>query len=503
MPPNAPWSHDVYARVQFDWRMNHVWLPGASRIMNHPNLMAYYLRDEPRGREMAAALLRLYHALNKLDGYHPSQILYIPPVPTGDEYTDNCDILGVDPYWVPGGDKPSSDNPLVVARSTWMLRQRGDRDRKLAWITPCAESFSRTELRLFVESEQRVQTYLSLIQGARGLIYFVYPFVHQSTYDTFVRLGREMKILGPACAAPDVPQTIRYTPVAFEPLKNIYPDVQVALKKNPAGGYILLAANWKPYPVDVKFTVSCLGDPGTVRLLFDKTTEFPVKGKSFADKMAAMDTRAYALEGFSDQRTPVEIEAALTAYPDKSDAFLTAKGLPPSGAPGKKNILRNSGFEACGIPGMPDYYRDIRTATTALGIRSGDPRGDCGWRVDTNRPFEGKHSLRLDHTKGVKTFFLFGTSPELTKKTPFTFSAWIRSDRENGASFSFYGPNLAGKPIPLTADWQRFEVLVFVPPKLPWAGHTFGFYTSAADSNTVWIDAMQLEQGMEMTEYEP
>ncbi len=501
-PPGEPWSHDAVARIQWDWRMKHVWLPGMKRIMNHPNLMANYLRDEPQSaRLMAAAILRFYKAINELDGYHPSQVLYIPPIPEGDEFSNNCDILGIDPYWIPGGGKSATDNPLCVDRHTWQARQRADRDLKIAWITPCAEQYSVTRMRLFVESEQRVQTYLSLIQGAKGLLYFVYPFKHQSTYDTFVRLGREMKILGPACAAPDVRQTIRYTPVAFEPRKNVFPDVQVSLKKNPAGGYILLAANWKPYPVDVVYRISLLEESGAVSLLFDQTAAFKVGRRGFSDTLAAMDTRAYAIAGPSELSEPVEIEVSVTAHPERTDAFLTAKGLPDSGEPGKKNILRNSGFEACSIPGMPDYYRDMRTVGTGLGYRVGDPRGDCGWRVDTNRPFEGNHCLRLDVNRGATTFFLFGVSPKLDEPTPFVFSAWLRGDNAQNSTFMFYGPGTDGKRKPLTTEWQRFSQVVTLHPKVPWAGHYFGFYSGTTGTNTVWIDAMQMEKGTNLTDY--
>lgn len=507
-PAGVSWSHDAVATIQWDWLMSHVWLPGIERIMNHPNLIGYYLRDEPQSaRLMAAALLRFYKAINDLDGYHPSEVLYIPPIPKGDEFTSNCDILGIDPYWIPGGGKSATDNPLCVGRHTWETRQRADRDVKIAWITPCAEQYSVTRMRLFVENEQRVQTYLSLINGAKGLLYFVYPFKHQSTYNTFVRLGREMKILGPACAARDIPQTIRYSPAAFEPLKGKYPDVQVSLKKNPAGGYILLAANWRPYPVDVTVTLPW-SDPSdksdlsdTVRHLFDGGATHTLEHGSFTDSLAAMDTRAYALEGPAELTAPVAIAVDVKAYPEQTDAFLTARGLPDSGAPGNKNILRNSGFESCSIPGMPDYYKDMRTPLTKLGYRQGDPRGTCGWSIDTNQPFEGKNCLRLQDS--TYSFLLFGVSPKLDVTTPFVFSTWARSESPTNTYLLFYGPGTERKRIALTNTWTRHSQTVTLTPEIPWSGHYFGFHTGNTGTNNVWLDAMQMEKGTNVTDYAP
>ena len=498
-PPQPDPSLDWLQAIVFkwDWRMNNILLPGARRLMSHPNLMAWYLYDEPQGhRGLAACSLRLHNKLNEMDGYHPTEILYIPPIPEGNEFSDNCDILGIDPYWIPGAGSGDLGNPNRVGGCTWQARQRADRDLKLLSVTPCAEHWSATRMRIYDEREQRVQTYLSLIHGAKNILYFVYPFKHQSTFSTFVRLGKEMAVLGPACLAPEPEQKIECLPVAFDPANNIYPDVQVALKENPAGGYILLAANWRAYPVEITCTLSLLGKFGEVRQVFDKSSVCKVEQGAFVDTLAPMDTRAYAIEGPLELAAPVEISVAMKAQSEKTDAFYTKPAVPRGGLPGRKNILPNSGFEECSIPGVPDYYRDIRTAKTAVGYRLGDPRGDCGWGIDTNRPYEGRNCLRMQGP-----FMLFSASHKIDKQTKYVFSAWVRGDGGTNTIVGFYAAGADEKRAsPLAADWQRISQTITVDPS---GENLIGFsVANPSGTNNVWIDAMQLEQGAVLSDYE-
>ncbi len=486
-----PARKDMTPDESYDWTADNLWIPGVKRLMNHPNIMAWYLADEPQDRrELAARIFSLYGKINEADGYHPTEVLYSGPVPEGEEFTRNSDIQGMDPYWVPGGGGEIG-SPNTVGRQTWIGRRRADRDLKLSWITPCAERWSGSRLRIFAENEQRVQTYLALIHGAKALLYFVYPFVHESTRDTFARLATEMKVIGPACVAPEVDQTIAYSPIGFDPHSNLFPDIQARIMKNPAGGYILLAANYRPYPVDARITVSLLEKGGRVRKLFVQGGELAIENGAIADRFAAMDTRAYAIDGVPEAAAPVAISVDLSSHPEKTDRFLVATAIPEGGS-GRKNILANPGFEQCSIPGMPDYYLDFRTAKTAIGYRFGDKRGDPLVGIETNSPYEGKNCLRMS-----TGFFLF--SSRIAEPAPATYvlSAYVRGAGQGGR-IGFYGPVDNRKPFPLTPEWQRISTTIQYPFK--GEGDIFGFSINA---DQVWIDAMQLEKGTNTTVYAP
>jgi hypothetical protein len=216
-----------------------------------------------------------------------------------------------------------------------------------------------------------------------------------------------------------------------------------------------------------------------------------------------MDTRAYAIPGPDALSAPVEIGVREKARPKETDRFYATAAKPDAAPKGKKNILRNSGFEQCSIPGMPDYYNhySMRTSKTRDGYRLGDPRGDCGWSVDTENPREGERCLRLTGPRGM---LIFGVHPKLEHDTPFTFSAWVRG-RGKDVRFKFYGPNLDRKTsYRATPEWRRISQTFTMPARFGRHGHLFGFYiVSRGEDDTIWIDAMQLEKGMELTAYRP
>ena len=487
--PGMTWQEQTI--LQFDWNMSHIFLPGAKKVMNHPSVIAWYLWDEPQGTDrMADCLSRFHDKLNELDGYHPTEVLYIPPVPEGQMFSKSCEILGIDPYWVPGAGAGDMGNPNRVGKQTWLARRRADQDLKLAWVTPCADYFSGSRMRIITADEQRVQTYLALIHGAKGLLYFRYPFLHQSTHDAFKQLGAEMKTLGPACAAGDITQTIKYTPVDFDPINNGFPDVQAALKRNPDGGFLLLAANWRAYPVEVSFALSALGQSGNVKILFGGKGERKVENGRFSDTIAAMDTRVYAFAESGAVKTPVSIAVDVKPLTEKTDPLYSAVAFPDSGVPGKRNLVRNPGFEDCSLLGMPDYNSFWNLPYPANLWRIGDSRGVNTIGLDTEKPYEGKNCLRIDG--GTMRFIL---APKIDKTTKFVFSAWMRG--APGSTAKFQGPGMDSKMVcKPTNDWQRFHQVIEVKPNADC------FYGVRCSNGPVWIDAIQFEKGSELTDYE-
>ena len=480
-----------------------VWLPGAMSMKDRNNLITWYLSDEPgQSLENASLNLRLHRKVYEQDGYRPTQILQIPPMPEGEAYSSNCDVFGIDPYWIPGaGTDGDIGAPHRVGFQTWTLRRKADRDLKLVSITPCAERWSGINKRIILEKEQFAQTYLALIHGAKGILYFVYPFFHQGTHDTFRKLGAEMKRLGPACVTPEVEQDVVYSPVVWDPRNGHYPDVQVSLKREPAGGYLLLAANWKPYPVEMRVEMPSLGGLKKVPHAFDAEKTFAVSDCSFSDTLEPMGTRAYAI----DVKEPIEpfaIKVNLKKHPEQTDPLYAAvaEGNPRRGV---KNAFANSGFEQDSAPGMPDYY-------TFYGLGARRVGGDGGISVTTNSPFEGKRCMRL--VPGVMINYTIKGSLKPGEDVPAVFSVYARTDDEKGGNLGINAPDTKGKwnadgqrsstNITLTTEWRRIVLPVTLPAGSPaWGWHFRAVGRCAADKG-VYLDAMQLEMGTEATGYE-
>ena len=488
-----------------------VWLPGAMRQKHRPNLITWYLSDEPGiSPENAALNLRLYQKVYEQDGYRPAQILQIPPVPEGEVFSENCDIFGIDPYWIPGaGTDGDIGSPHRVGFHTWYLRRKADRELKLVSITPCAERWSGINKRIILEKEQHVQTYLSLIHGSKGFLYFVYPFYHQGTHDAFRKLGAEMKRLGPACVTPEIDQTIAYSPVVWDPRNGHYPDVQVSLKREPSGGFLLLAANWKPYPVDARIAIPALGRLKKVAHAFDPQKTYAVDGGAFTDTLEPMGTRAYAIEarkleepGSGEPGRTVSIQVDLKKHPEQTDPLYAAvaEGNPRRGV---KNAFANSGFEQDSAPGMPDHFTFYGLGARRVGEASGVV-------VTTNQPFEGEKCIRL--VPNVMLNYTIKGALKPDANVPAVFSVYARTDDEKGGKLGINAPDISGKwnadgqrsstNIALTTEWTRIVLPVTLPAAAPaWGWHFRASGRCAADQG-IYLDAWQLELGTDATEYQ-
>ncbi len=487
------------------------------------NLMGYCLFDEPNipGVDQDVAGRHYYNLVHELDGHHPVFVVYNTLWDTGDyrrRTTDWCDALVQDPYWVPaaGRYRPSLACVTHVAKMVARTKRLADSAHRVTVTMPQSEYWSGSRKRALTPAEQRCQTYLALIHGSKGIIYFTYRINSQLIADTIRTLAEEMKILGPVCLTPELAQRAVYAPGELNPPAGKFTDIQVSLRRNPAGGFVLLCANTMDCPVDVKFTISALGAAGTVKRLFGAET-YTVGDQSFSDRFEPYATRAYLIgetengklaTGNSGNRqtengaAPVEIRVEMTAHPEQ------ALGEPAADAEldraGKKNQLPNSSFEQAFIPGWPDYYWPAGTRLMPCERIGAE---QSVWGVDTNRPYHGKYCLRLgDGGPGryPQTYNQFNLDPALTRQAArFVLSSWMRANRDGVQIANAIPAALAGETFKLTTQWQRYDMPVLIP-----AGASLliiRWYQPGlnADGDTVWIDAAQLEAGDQATEYEP
>lgn len=464
-----------------------------TNLKDSPQLLSWYGFDEPGLNQVESGRL-LYRKALEIDGYHPSMILYSSWIPAGEEFTDWCDILGTDPYWTPAG-KDVRGTINYMSKIASLTKERADADRKVTWLVPMAELWSGIRKRAILPKEQFCQTYLAMIHGAKGLIYFRWPFWHQQPLETFRALAREMKVLGPIAVTPDVPQAIEYRPGAFDPKKDEYPDVQVSLRQDPKGNYVFLAANSRCCPVDATFRLSILGKTGRVKRLFSDKSCAVSKG-GFSERLEPLATRAYLVGSRRPDSEPVSIIVETVARSDQADRLLAEPGFPDTGRPGKRNIVRNPGFEEASFPGWPDYM-----IVDTNGPRLGEPGVQADWGQDTANPFEGKACLRMKRyglvSAGPVRSFYSVLSPQVQKATAFVLSAHMRADRDS-VKVRFVGTGFGEKEFALTTSWQRYFETGVIPAGLsPY--NCIGVAIPRRESATVWIDAMQLEVGTDPT----
>lgn len=474
---------------------------GVKPVLDAPNLLGYNTFDEPILSHLDQQVQgrALYRTLNEIDGYRPCFVLYSSEIPPGPDATDWSDALGTDPYWIPAGENRNDVN--FVARTTAMTRRRADAVRSVTYIVLMGDYWSGCFKRAVSPSEQRCQTYLALIHGARGLFYFGYPVIVQAMYDTLRDLGAQMRVLGPVCATPDLPQTVAYAPGELDPERDKFTDVQVSLRRNPAGGYVLLCANSRSWPVETTFRIGGLEEGTEVKSLFTGAA-FRVKDGAFGERLEPYATRAYAFTSARPLAVPAQLRVEMKGAPGAAKEI----ALTRLGRVGRRNILPNPSFEEVTVPGWPDYWKQTGVPLT--------PEQRIGglnpvWGVDSTNPFHGKQCVRMTARPGPgRRVTYLEMDLRDTQPKAYVFSAWLRANRDGArAALQVHNYAFTGAESTewrLTTEWKRYTAR-FTSAGKPDQILSLWISLPAAptEDTTAWVDAVQLEQGTEPTDFEP
>lgn len=478
---------------------------GIRAVRGAPNLIAYYSLDEPNlvgqhlgSFEKAIAECELmYKKATELDGYRPMVMLYardIPPVPAATQWSE---ILGYDIY-LTGGMDSFYGRPAFMSTYVAQLDRKAAAVNQVTWVVPLAERLDprRTPRPLFPE-EQRCQVYAAVLNGARGFLYFVYTGMsHIHTWEALERVAREVRVLAPAVTAPAVAQSITYDPGLCDPATRKFTDVQVRLFRYPNGRYVLLAANIRAHPVDVSCTVAGLPDHGEARRLF-AAGDAPIRDGTLSDRLEWYGVRAYELP-LRDALDPVEIQINMTPHPDQARAM--QRYHPKTICEGKHNRVPNPSFETRQMPHFPDFVVPYR--------HEGRPAiGEPGawFALDDENPFHGNVSLRVTrHIDGPGSvcwgFFGITYPGRIQGSAQYVLSMYLRA-KKNGDRLwvRVSGMEPGQQSFTLTTEWKRY-----------WLSGTLKtdrfrdrgvLFAPTPDGSTVWVDALQMEPGLEPTDF--
>ncbi len=463
---------------------------------NTPNLIAYYGADEPNLVNPDARIAMVedfYRELKQVDSYRPVLAVYACHIPPGALWTRWSDVLAYDPYIYPGWGRLSYGAPNFVAQQTIELKRRADSVHQAAWILPVTWQLDPDRMpRGITPDEQNCQTYLALIHGAKGLLYFVNTTLHaQVGWDAISRLAQQMKALGPAITAPYVPQEIIYQPTPLDADKGVFPDVQAALFRYPDGRCILLAANSADCPVTGVFTVAGLRASGfwgkllgrcAARDLFGGKTHI-VQDETFSDELESYGVRAYVL---GIDQFPVRITVQSRRH---ASEMAGARPFPTGAIAQRKNKMPNPSVEIMSFPGLPDYMMPYRyTHWPLVGVPG------ATWGVETNNPYHGRQCLKISHRNTICVFY-----PRMTKEpAPYTFSVYARASRDGvetpGVYFFGMTPRQPKGKWILTREWKRYSFTGDLTYR-QWKDKWFYLYASSNNEVSVYMDAMQIEEG--------
>jgi hypothetical protein len=177
---------------------------------DHPAVLAWYLNDE-RPKELIPKLQLYYDRVRKNDPSHPNlTVIYqLPEVPY---FSPTTDIMGVDRYPIP-------TEPVTVVSNEMQVSADALKGHKPAWAVIQAFGWyqynvafpdrgripAENELqsgRAPTYDEQRCMTYLALIHGAKGLLYYCYYDMrvlpqYAEMWGGIKKIAAEVKALSP------------------------------------------------------------------------------------------------------------------------------------------------------------------------------------------------------------------------------------------------------------------------------------------------------------------
>lgn len=221
---------------------------------DHPALLAWHTVDEPGPRATPEKLLRIANMVRDLDPWHPVWINEATFWQKATQYcrTDQpaCDLFSVDHYPV------GAPGEGVTSIATWMERlEEIGRWRKpmLMWLQAfgAIEWWSREP----TPEEERAMTWLSLIHGGRGVMYFVYRPRSPALWEECRRLGAELTTQ----VAPVLGRSIRSDPIDLGT-----PSIHAVLLEGESGERWLMTVNAGTRRVEADVSPLLLGGTGAL-----------------------------------------------------------------------------------------------------------------------------------------------------------------------------------------------------------------------------------------------
>ncbi len=269
----------------------------ASAVMaaykDHPAIIAWYLNDEIP-HSLLPQLTDYYARVKQADPGRPALIVLcnrseLPWFPS------TTDLFGVDPYPIP-------QDPITRVSGFIDSARAAVRDRQSVWFVPQAFGWyqynstntdrghipTAEELRTSrapTREEERCMTYLGLIHGAKGLIYYCYYDMRVlPQYDTMWQwmksIAGEVRQLSPTLLSTDTPGSMTVS----------LPGIHAALKRHGAKQCVM-ATNPTQSPSTATFTIKGAGSH-KVSVLFENRTIQMRQGR-FEDSFAPLAVHVY------------------------------------------------------------------------------------------------------------------------------------------------------------------------------------------------------------------
>ena len=271
-----------YADPRWEENMQKNRLPAWEAVVNqtkdHPALLAWYNLDEPP-LKYARYAQQVYDLVHRNDPYHP--VIMYQPNPrawSNPEIANTTDIMTTGVYMSYG---------VPLSRLVWetdMTMAAAAEADKPGMAIPCAGRFSGSE-REYTPGEQRSQSYLCLIHGGRGIIWFIYRPMYSGLWEELKRVTGEIKQLSPILLSPTPEQTVKIEPEDS--------PVHILLKQYGGKTY-LITANSRHLPTQVTFRLPGLLEGKKIKVVFENR-EVKSGKEQFSDSFSGYASHVYEI----------------------------------------------------------------------------------------------------------------------------------------------------------------------------------------------------------------
>ncbi len=421
---------------------------------DHPALLAWYIADEPNGYMIHPDTLKVVYTLIKEnDPWHPVSMVFMAPWLASKNYIDALDIVMADPYPIP-------DSPVTLPGNVAKSLADEFRGKRPVWMVPQVFGGGEIWSREPTIQEARAMTYQSVINGVKGIQYFVREGLNLFPKSTALwnecgRMAVEIAEMTPWLLSdePAIPVTCTSENILVKSFKH-------------RGQLMIVAANKTNSPQRADYSIS--GSlQGKTRVVFENRAIQVTSGR-FSDQLSALGTHVY---------------------------LINVENMRENVKPWKGNLIRDSGFEDTASPGIPAscyaWNNSDRGATFFL-----DPR----------EYYEGNHSLRLITPVSNKSaklrFFPFKIRPGMT----YYISVYAKADPEQIPDttqlkkpqfFEVALGDYGSKRFQLSNKWQEYMTGITIPVRtdLPPKANVILQMPSAG---VAWFDMLQVIEGVDI-----
>ncbi|MCM8537596.1 MAG: hypothetical protein NE334_16765 [Lentisphaeraceae bacterium] len=462
----------------------------------HPADIGYYNYDEPdnfypddpidspRRLLQQEGVEKWYKKVKELDPGHPVLTLFAVGLKKVKDW-NAWDIGCTDHY-------PMEDHHLIDVYKHAKESDEIAKEKGTPYVfTPLFEK-SSGRLRPMNASEQRAQTYLALIGGAKGIMWWEWPASYLPNWLEIKKLIPEIKTMAPYLMENSPLQEMVYKD----------PETQDTLKvllKKKGNKVLLVCANASTRPIQYVLSSPFFKYLRNAKSLFDNQRVKTSRG-AIVDSLSGHSTKVYefSISTFKklSKTKPIQLNLNIKMGSNKLPVSLKFKA-------GKKNLVLNSSIEHSysETPGWPAHWGQATSIMTSGDV--GNPKGN--WIIDSSQKHHGKHSIRIIKTApgiaGSTQAFTFCEAPAIEQAVnhpssgKFTYSVYLKAKKPVRAWL------MAGwgdpKQIEVGKKWQRYE--------LTYDKKSSGNQTVRVillQEGTLWADSFQVESGNEATDFE-